>query len=360
MLDLSTFNTALSAAGGQPVTADLLELLARTIRSDALEALVADAQRGAALAKATLRHHGACLRIVHCLHKLDYPTASLADATRLLGVQGEDRLRDVLVGAWRGAAGPLAQLAAWMLPMAPGQTPAPTATPLASNTPMRKTVPVSYARHLRLVSTASPVPAMRVVPSPSHDDTSPSFRRMRQVKVYGTKAGLTLVADQTRAGQATVCIEAASAKPSTDRAYDWASKLRFQLTLSELQLVTALLFLHLPTVRVQHPGGKWLQLTVQEPRSRHAGLIRVALGADDAQGKRVHVVAIDPGTLGEVMGLFLHQCALALGTEEDTVLHITRHVAEAHCLRTGVTRNAYVGHAMPMDGDVAANDVAAT
>lgn len=316
-----------------------------------------EAQRGAALAKATLRHHGACLRIVHCLHKLDYPAASLADASRLLGAQGENPLRAVLVGARQGAAGPLAQLAAWMLPMVPGQS-----VPPSPETPKpKRTVPVTYAPHLRLAA-AQPPAATTTLPTPTtRDSASLGFHRARQVKVYGTKAGLTLVADQTRAGQATVCIEAAPAKPGTERGYDWASKLRFQLTLGELQLVTGLLFLYLPTLRFQHPGGKWLQLTVQEPRSQHAGLIRVALGEDSEQGKRVHAAAIDPGSLGEVMGLFLHRCALALGTAEDTVLLIARRVADAHLLRTGVSRSGYVGlAAMPMERSSAANDAAAT
>ncbi|MFA6230798.1 MAG: hypothetical protein WC617_11610 [Rhodanobacter sp.] len=362
MLDLPTFNAALASAGSQPVTADLLALLTQTINAAALEGLIFDAQRGAALAKATLRHHGACLRIVHCLHKLDYPSASLADASRLLGAQGEERLRAALVGARQGAAGPLAQLAVWMLPTVPGRVAAPAApSPATVSTPSRKTVPVTYASHLRLAAAVSPVSTTPLSTTQVNDSAPLTFRRARQVKVYGTKAGLTLVADQTRAGQATVCIEAAAAKPDVARGYDWSTKLRFQLTLGELQLVTALLFSCLPTVRFQHPGGKWLQLTMQEPRSRHAGLIRVALGEDDAQGKRVHAVAIDPHTLGEVMGLFLHQCALALGTAENTVLHIIRCVAEAHSLRSGEIRSGYIGlAALPMNGGATANGASAT
>jgi len=361
MLDLPTFNAALVAAGGQPVTADLLGLLTRTLNANALEGLVAEAQRGAALAKATLRHHGACLRIVHCLHKLDYTAASLADASRLLGAQGENPLRAVLVGARQGAAGSLAQLAAWMLPTVPGQ-PAPPTVPSAELPKPKRTVPVTYAPHLRLAAAQAPASATTLPTPTARDSTSLSFHHARQVKVYGTKAGLTLVADQTRAGQATVCIEAAPARPGAERGYDWTSKLRFQLTLGELQLVTGLLFLYLPTVRFQHPGGKWLQLTVQEPRSQHAGLIRVALGEDDARGKRVYAVAIDPGSLGEVMGLFLRQCALALGTEEDTVLLIARRVADAHLQRTGASRSGYIGlAAMPMEGGAAAaNEATAT
>lgn len=360
MLDLTTFNAALVASGGQPVSADLLSLLTTTLDAGALEGLVADAQRGATLARATLRHHGACLRIVHFLHKLDYPAASLADASRLLGTQGENKLRTVLVGARQGAAGPLAQLAAWMLPTAPGPLAAAAARSPTSANPVRRTVPVTYASHLRLVAAQPPAPMTDVSAPLVGNGVTLTFQRARQVRVYGTKAGLTLVADQTRAGQATVCIEAAAAKPGVDRGYDWATKVRFQLTLGELQLVTAVLFLNLLTVRFQHPGGRWLQATVQEPRSRHAGLIRVAVGVDDAQGKRVHAVAIDPGALGEVMGLFLHQCALALGTEEDTVLLIVRRVAEAHSLRNGVTRSSYVGlAAMPMESGAAVNDAAA-
>lgn len=361
MLDLPTFNAALEAAGSQPVTADLLALLTHTINPVALEGLVADAQRGATLAKATLRHHGACLRIVRFLHKLDYPTASLTDASRLLGAQGEEPLRSTLVGARQGAAGSLAQLAAWMLPTVPGRTIAPAAPSPASYTSSRKTVPVSYASRLQLAAAQSPTSTTSLFTPPVSDSKPLIFQRARQVKVYGTKAGLTLVADQTRVGQATVCIEAAAAKPGVDRGYDWATKLRFQLTLGELQLVTALLFLYLPTVRFQHPGGKWLQVTVQEPRGHHAGLIRVALGEDNAQGKHIYAVAIDPCALGEVMGLFLHQCALALGTAEDMVLHIARRVAEAHNLRAGVSKGSYVGMAaVPMEGGAVANDVTAT
>jgi hypothetical protein len=361
MLDLPTFNAALEAAGGQPVTADLLALLTQSINPVALEGLIADAQRGATLAKATLRHHGACLRIVRFLHKLDYLTASPADASRLLGAQGEEQLRAVLIGARQGAAGPLAQLAAWMLPTVPGRMIAPAAPSPASYTSSRKTVPVSYTSRPQQVAARSPTSTTSLFTPPASDREPLTFQRARQVKVYGTKAGLTLVADQTRAGQATVCIEAAVAKSGVDRGYDWATKLRFQLTLGELQLVTALLFLYLPTVRFQHPGGKWLQVTVQEPRGHHAGLIRVALGEDSSQGKRVHAVAIDPCALGEVMGLFLRQCALALGIAEDTVLHIARRVAQAHNLRSNVTQGGYVGLAtMPMEGDATANDVTAT
>lgn len=357
MLELSTFNAALEAAGGQPVTPDLLALLTRTINPGALEGLVADAQRGATMAKATLRHHGACLRIVRFLHKLDYPNASLTDASRLLGAQGEEHLRAVLVGARQGAAGPLAQLAAWMLPTVPGQTTAPSPT---SSTSRRQTVPVSYAPRLQLAAAQSPASTTSLFTPPANRNEPLTFQRARQVKVYGAKAGLTLVADQTRAGQATVCIEAAVSKPGVDRGYDWATKLRFQLTLGELQLVIALLFLYLPTVRFQHPGGKWLQVTVQDPHSHHAGLIRMALGEDKMQGKRIHAVAIDPCALGEVMGLFLHQCALALGVAEDTVLHIARRVAEAHSLRSGVSKGSYVGMAaVPMEGGATANDVTA-
>ena len=58
--------------------------------------------------------------------------------------------------------------------------------------------------------------------------------------VYGGKGALCFEPDQTRSGVRTICIDAADARG--DRQYDWAHKLRLQLTAYELLHFAAVLF----------------------------------------------------------------------------------------------------------------------
>jgi len=73
--------------------------------------------------------------------------------------------------------------------------------------------------------------------APSSAGNARSPARRDQHKVFGKKAGLTWEADETRQQVATVAVDAALA--AGERNYDWANKIRLQLTSKELPMLTA-------------------------------------------------------------------------------------------------------------------------
>jgi hypothetical protein len=100
------------------------------------------------------------------------------------------------------------------------------ATPLRGDTPMDSTPP---ADEPPLPETSSDAPS-------SAGNARSSVRR-DQHKVFGKKAGLTWEADETRQQVATVAVDAALA--AGERNYDWANKIRLQLTSKELPMLAA-------------------------------------------------------------------------------------------------------------------------
>ena len=338
MTDLTSVNAALVAAGGRVLTQEQLTILTGQLAPDELDALVQDAVRGAPTAAAQLRHHGMCLGVLRCLHEVDYPKTTLNDARTLLGAHGEQRLRDILRKAKLGEAGALTRVAGWMLELA---SPATTVPGRRDNSPRQDriaTVPVSVAaptpdvvlaKALSLLddaSTPNKHPGLRGVP------VALPPRTWDQVKVHGAKAALTVVADHTRAGQPTVTLEAARVLAGQTRSFDWANKLRFQLTISELQLTFALLLGQITELNFNNHGEKWLTLARQAPEGAFAGMIRITVGDDD-KSSPPRTVAIDADAYGEVLGLFIRQTAAALRVTEDSTFIIIGHVAHAYTQR---------------------------
>ena len=84
-----------------------------------------------------------------------------------------------------------------------------------------------------------------------------------QAKVHGAKAALTFVADETRAGEPTVTVECAARAEGTERVYAWGDKLRFQLTGTELQLLTSLLLGNVNELSFRNHGDKWCGVSRQ-------------------------------------------------------------------------------------------------
>ena len=72
--------------------------------------------------------------------------------------------------------------------------------------------------------------------------------------VYGGKAALCFGADQTRGGFHTVYLDAAVAVG--EREYDWQSRIRLQLTRSELPQVCAVLLGYLPSCKFSNHGAE--------------------------------------------------------------------------------------------------------
>lgn len=91
-------------------------------------------------------------------------------------------------------------------------------------------------------------------------------RRFHSYHVYGGKAALCWEDDTTRAGEATVRLEAASA--TGPRQYDWSNKVIIQLTRDELPCVAAVFLGLIPEAKGSNHGqgdngGKWFEIQHQ-------------------------------------------------------------------------------------------------
>lgn len=150
-----------------------------------------------------------------------------------------------------------------------------------------------------------------------------------QAKVHGAKAALTLVADQTRAGEPTVTIECAARAEGAERAYTWDEKLRFQLTGTELQLLTCLLLGGVQELSFRNHGDKWCSVSRQTV-APYAGTSRVTMGQGDAASFSPRTVAIDFATLGQVTALCLRQCAHLLRVPVEIAPTVLRAVARSY------------------------------
>jgi len=154
-------------------------------------------------------------------------------------------------------------------------------------------------------------------------------RRYDQAKVHGTKAALTFVADETRTGEPTVTVECAARSEGTERVYAWGDKLRFQLTGTELQLLTCLLLGSVNELSFRHHGEKWCGVSRQTV-APYTGTIRITMGQGEAAKFAPRTVAIDHVTLGPVVALCLRQSAHLLRVSVEAAPTILRAVAHAY------------------------------
>jgi hypothetical protein len=159
------------------------------------------------------------------------------------------------------------------------------------------------------------------------------LRQYDQAKVHGAKAALTLIADETRAGEPTVTIESAARADSAERAYAWNDKLRFQLTGIELQLLTCLLLGGINELSFRNHGDKWCGVSRQSS-APYAGTIRLTMGQGDAAQLVPRTVAIDHATLGAVTALCLRQCARLLRLSVEVTPTVLRAVSRAYTDQT--------------------------
>jgi hypothetical protein len=79
--------------------------------------------------------------------------------------------------------------------------------------------------------------AMALVPQPQNTSEGDDEPESGSLHVYGRSAAVTVEADLTRSRVPTVAIDAA--KATAPRTYDWDAKIRIQLTMAELPVVTA-------------------------------------------------------------------------------------------------------------------------
>lgn len=146
------------------------------------------------------------------------------------------------------------------------------------------------------------------------------------VKVHGGKSALTLEASNRRDDSPTIKIEAAKIKDPANRTYDWANKIIIQLTGTELQHVTCLLYGMIDRVKFQNHGpanDKWFE--IERQTGQYAGTIKFAVG----QGKEMCLVQLTPADLGNVLGLFIRRCARQMNLEQGALYGALRPVAVA-------------------------------
>lgn len=147
------------------------------------------------------------------------------------------------------------------------------------------------------------------------------------VKVHGGKSALTLEATTTRRhNEPTINIEAAKLKDAASRTYDWQNKIIVQLTTTELQQVTCLLYGMIDRVKFQNHGpqnDKWFE--IERQTGQYAGTTKFAVG----QGKEMCLVQLTPADLGDVLALFIRQCARQMKLDQAALYGALRPVAMA-------------------------------
>lgn len=141
------------------------------------------------------------------------------------------------------------------------------------------------------------------------------------VHVYGAKAALAWELDETRAGQATISLEAAAC--TGPRQYGWDDKIILQLTVRQLPLVLATLMRWRPFTEFTRHGDhndKSLVLRVDGERV----VVRVA------QAQEVRAVAVDPLDLLAVASLCMKGlCAHHPHLTPDALLVMVKATAGA-------------------------------
>ncbi|WP_018234222.1 hypothetical protein [Thioalkalivibrio thiocyanodenitrificans] len=124
------------------------------------------------------------------------------------------------------------------------------------------------------------IPSNRPAPpehhAPQWDGAAPKRTggQYQNHKVYAGKAALHVEPDETRAGVATIRIEAAPAK--SPRVYDWKSKVTIQVTQSELPLIAATLLGFIQEVSfTAHGEGKDKGFSITRQPERGGLFVRV-------------------------------------------------------------------------------------
>lgn len=187
------------------------------------------------------------------------------------------------------------------------------------------------------------VPVVRSDRSPPSDVARiDASHRFDQAKVHGSKAALTFVADQTRAGEPTVTIESATRANADECGYAWYDKLRFQLTGAELQLLSCLLLGSNFELSFRNHGDKWCSV-VRQSAAKYAGSIRVTMGQGEAAQFPPRTVAIDFAAIGPVTALCLRQCAGYLRVPVEVAPKVLASVARAYAER-GDAGSSRVSH----------------
>ena len=154
-------------------------------------------------------------------------------------------------------------------------------------------------------------------------------RKPDQKKVHGGKAALTFEVDITKREEPTVRLEAAKMLDPTARTYDWNNKIAVQLTTAELQHVCALLLGMISKVEYKNHGmqqDKWF--AIERQTGEYAGTIKVVVG-QGAGRENMCLVQVTSADIGDLVALFMRQCALQMKLDQVAVPAALRTVANA-------------------------------
>lgn len=150
-------------------------------------------------------------------------------------------------------------------------------------------------------------------------------------RIYGGKAAACFSADSTRAGSATIRIEAAES--NSQRQYDWGNKIAIQLSAREMPLVLAALLQWLPSFEGKGHGQaneKWFKLENQP------GKVYLSV---NARGKTTRGIPIPAGDAYSLCTLLMRQML-----KNDPFL-------SSEALLTIVRKQAEMVNAMPQATD---------
>ena len=144
---------------------------------------------------------------------------------------------------------------------------------------------------------------------PLHAEDGASWRRAPHAApagswhVYGSRAALCIEPDRTRGGVETVAIEGALA--TAPRRYDWAGKIRVQITAQELPLFAAALLGYQDNFEAANHGDQGKGLTLRRQPERGVVFVRVV-----ARGVEPRAVPVQAGDLYHLTAVVIGQLVL--------------------------------------------------
>jgi len=350
----------------KPLSENGLNAVLEEMSEAALGTMVSRAMEGDATQDAELRRTVVVGNIKAAFLSMGMGCPTLAQVRKMVVAQGQENVRRAMGAAGQGDANARAVLAGWIdaqsedgegglptMPLPPpprfdearAPDPAPGAAAAARHAapiggprgqayrvndwPQGQGGRSAAAEARERWNREEPADRSRA-PSPA----TPVARDYDQAKVHGGRAALTFVADVTGRQEPTVTIEAAELLDAQRRVYDWEHKLRFQLTRTEVQLVTALLLGMIEEVHFSNHGernDKWLNIVRQDANPQYAGTIKVTMGQGKATEFKPRTVQMDFESLGFVLSLFQRQCCKLLRYRSVLDLGPTlRQVASAY------------------------------
>jgi len=127
-----------------------------------------------------------------------------------------------------------------------------------------------------------------------------------KVKCYGDAAALTVEESVNSGNSLTINLELARIIDGTGPTnhYDWANKVIFQLSSSDLYMFAGLLLGYIPSFRIEKKGEKWIEFERQRRGSDGKGYGSLYIKGC-AKGGKLCTLPAPPGKVAELSQLVL-------------------------------------------------------